>query len=338
MSGHKWERDLDRPNSGTRLEDALPYRKDRERAYREGFDEFIDRAISVRLGAKAWRVHPNVNLYLDITGHCTSSCPFCIARTTYPRGTASPVAYLDALRKAREITSVLSPSVQIVGGEPTVDPKLPDVLDAIQGMRRPVLGTNGARLDDLVDVVNRSDLEHVNISRHHWDDGINGGIFVGGVPTGHELSETIHALRPAVRLQCNMIGGVVDDFSGVLRFLDFAMDCGADAVAFAQLTPLPRCDIYQDRIIDYVASHQVDFESILASVSSDTRFVFEKYRGGVACYYEVWRYSGVPVLFKMSDNEWLRKADLIPDCIPDLVLHTNGRLCASWNREIKEIA
>ena len=115
---------------------------------------------------------------------------------------------------------------------------------------------------------------------------------------------------------------------------------GIRNIAFAQLTPLPSDSFYDPDIIKVITKAPVNVDAILERVEQDSRFTFEKYRGGVACYYEVWKFHAyehpVTVLFKYSDNYWLERADTDPELLPDIVLHTDGTLAGSWckNRKI----
>ena len=345
LGGRRWHRDVTISNVGTRLDDCRPYRADRDRAYREGLDEFVAYAEHARIGEHNWLVHPNVNLYVDVSGHCNGNCGFCIAKTTYERPEIAPDKFADCFSRALELTQHMNPSVQIVGGEPTIYPGIGLVLDVIDAHtpKRPVLGTNATGLDSrLAGRLNDSRIEHINVSRHHYDDARN---------------QAIMRLRPAfpntslwrnlagiggsidIRMQCNLIAGFIDSYADVCRFIEWARAHGIRNLVFSQLTPLPAGDIYRRSIIDYVAARQVDINGILAAVEASPDFVFEKYRGGVACYYEVWLYKGdTTVLFKCSDNKYLVEADRMPRHIPDLILHSDGTLCGSWNRALKVIA
>ena len=139
-----------------------------------------------------------------------------------------------------------------------------------------------------------------------------------------------------------MIGDYIDTYGEVMQFIAFAYQkFGVKNIVFAQLTPLPKNDIYQEKIINFVEDRQVDVLSILSKIDSDSRFKLEKYRGGVACYYEVFKYSPyeeeLTVLFKFSDNKYLVKADSYEQHCPDLIFHTDATLCGSWNKNIKKI-
>ena len=58
-------RDIERLNVGTDLSTALRYRRNLQQAYAEGYQEFIDRSIPWAVGGVQYRVHENVNLYVD---------------------------------------------------------------------------------------------------------------------------------------------------------------------------------------------------------------------------------------------------------------------------------
>lgn len=344
----KWDRVLDgeRNNIGTDLNEALTYRADKDRAYREGFQEFVQTAELWRYNGQDYYVHPNINMYLDVTAACNADCEFCIAKTTYQRNPISQSEWLERLEHALVAVKDLNPSIQVVGGEPTIDKKLPAIIDLIDKhqMKRPVLGTNGYGLDpSLVQRMNQSSFEHINISRHHYNDDLNQEVMLFSKPfTSDALAAATRGLKKNIRVQCNLIGGYIDTYGELMQFIAYAYHrLGVTNLAFAQLTPLPEDDIYTQSIIDYVSDRQVDIDAILRGIGNDSRFVFKKYRGGVACYYEIWEYTAyekpVTIVIKYSDNKWLCEADKLPAYFPDLIFHTDGTLCGSWNKHIKRI-
>jgi len=339
----KWIRDVDDTSAtGYDLEGALHYRANKDAAYSSGLAEFLESAVPVTILGREWLAHPNVNLYLDSTGQCSCDCDFCIAKTKFDRYTIDVDQYIARFKECLRVLHDANPSVQLTGGEPTMNyDSAAKLITAVSdsGLRNPVMNTNGHGLPDLVELLNASNMQHVNISRHHYNDSSNNEIMRASV---RDLRDIGRLLRPRVRVQCNMIRDYIDTYGEVMQFIAYAYHhMAADNIAFAQLTPLPRDDYYQDSIIDYVADRQVDVDSILYQIGRDSRFVFEKYRGGVACYYEVWQYMGydkpVTVLFKFSDNSYLSAIDRMPKYAPDFVLHTDGTLAASWNRGCKVI-
>ncbi len=207
-------------------------------------------------------------------------------------------------------------------------------------MPNPVLNTNGFAY-----IPREHVLSHINVSRHHYNDLTNDCIMRSSsvISRSRMLASILCGIKDKVRLQCNMIGGEIDTYGEVMQFIAYAYHkLGITNVGFAQLTPLPRNSFYNPDIINYVNDRQVDTDVILARVEKDSRFKFEKYRGGVACYYEIWKFMAyeipMTILFKYSDNKWLEKADEDPKLLPDLVLHTDGTLSGSWCNDRKIIA
>ena len=179
------------PNIGTSHKKALEYRANKERAYSEGFAEFINTAERYYLAGKEYFVHPNVNLYLDMTAYCSSDCQFCIAKTTYERNNIPKYEYEESLHRALDVLRDVEPSIQIVGGEPTTDiGKLELILSVIKerNIKRPVLGTNGYWLFHLTGCINDGTLEYLNLSRHHYRDDINEEIMGGNVTCTDDLA------------------------------------------------------------------------------------------------------------------------------------------------------
>lgn len=346
MDKIKWLRDLGFNNIGTSLEEALIYRKNKEKAYQEGFKEFIDTSLEYIINDQKYYLHPNINLYVDLTSSCNCDCSFCIAKTKYVRNKIDNKEYIERLEKTIQYLKGFDISIQIVGGEPTIEDKIYSVLDLVDKykLRKPVIGTNAFGLSDkLIERINSSSVEYINISRHHYNENKNQEIMKSyKLLSNKELQSKIQKLNKNIRVQCNMIGSYIDTYGEVMQFIAFCYHyLGVSNVVFAQLTPLPRNDIYKNSIIDYVEGTQVDIDSILNMVTKDSTFLFSKYRGGVACYYEVWEYLSyekpITVLFKFSDNRYLIKADDYKNYFPDLVFHTDGKLCGSWNKNIKEV-
>jgi organic radical activating enzyme len=339
-------RDILLKNISENLEDCLYYRNHKTIAYEQGFDEFIERAIEYENNGIIYKVHENVNMYLDVTGKCNGKCLFCIAKTNYKRIEINYKDYISKFENVYKNLKVINPSIQIVGGEPTLWEGLSDLLDCIESLncRFPVIGTNGTGLwnDNLIDILNESVLEWVNLSRHHYNDKENFEIMGKNVLNNYDLKTITDKLKIPIRLQCNMIGGYIDTYGEVMQMVAYAYQkLNIKNIVFALLTPLPNNSIYQTNIIDYVKLHPINCNSILGIIGKDKRFEFEKYRGGVACYYEVWKYNGydepITIVFKYSDNKYLEKADKIENCIPDIIMHTDGKICGSWNRNIKEL-
>ena len=337
------QRSLKFPNLGETLEDARHYRANKDMAYLQGFEEFKQTAMPVTISGKNYLAHPNINLYVDMTSACNCRCNFCIAKVGFQR-TATPVRP-EWVEGALDICSIMNPSIQITGGEPTLFPEefiaLVNVVNK-RRPRRPVINTNGRNLHLVAGFLRDSAVEHVNVSRHHYNDKANTEI-MGQDLSSDQLAESLKLIRDKVRVQCNLLGGEIDTYGEVMQFIAYCYHkLGIRNIVFAQLTPLPLGSYYDPDIIKVVKEAPVDVDPILEQVEQDNRFKFKKYRGGVACYYEVWKFYAyeepVTVLFKYSDNNWLEKADADSVLLPDIVLHTDGTLAGSWCKDRKVLA
>jgi molybdenum cofactor biosynthesis enzyme MoaA len=335
------QRDLTFPNLGETLENARRYRANKAMAYREGFEEFKKTAVPILILGKKYLAHPNINLYVDMTSACNCDCNFCIAKVNFDRKT-KPIKP-EWLEKALDVCATANPSIQITGGEPTLFTKeltaLMEIVNA-RHLKRPVINTNGKNLAAISEFIKHSAIEHVNISRHHYNDIVNAKIMGYGGISSDCLANASKPIKDRVRIQCNMLNGEIDTYGEVMQFIAYCYHkLGVRNVAFAQLTPLPSGSYYDPDVINVVTQAPVNADAILERVEQDNRFEFEKYRGGVACYYEVWKFHAyehpMTVLFKYSDNFWLEKADADPELLPDLVLHTDGTLAGSWCKDRK---
>jgi len=298
-------------------------------------------AVPHTIKGKVWEVHPNVNLYADMTGRCTGDCGFCIAKVAYERPEIDSQSYYRAAERAIALLRETGISIQVTGGEPGLSPCFADIIDLIDSCRvnRPVLNTNGSSLTSkVIDRLNSSTFEHINISRHHWDERRAEQIMKRRPPLSNgELGGRIKDLRVQVRMQCNLIAGEMDSADAVLRYIDRWRAVGVREFAFAELTPLPRGEYYRDEIIDFVEAHPVDIVPIIETLTRNCGWRFLKFRGGVACYYEIWSWRDCLILFKRSNNWWLSYIDSMPGLIADFVLHTDGTLAGSWDKAVKVI-
>lgn len=70
--------------------------------------------------------------WFEITGKCQLSCTHCYADSG-PRGTEGVVRTSDWLRVIDDVASLGARSVQFIGGEPTLHPDLPSLVDRALG-------------------------------------------------------------------------------------------------------------------------------------------------------------------------------------------------------------
>ena len=172
-------------------------------------------------------------LEVNLTKNCQAKCAWCIDRNAYHPPTS---AHWETIVKMALITG--KQNIILLGGEPTLHPDLEKICSALHvNGRRVWITTNGALLTpEFV----RNKLQHVygvNISVHHYIMSENAKITHLKL-NGTVLKESIaqmHRFGINVRMNCNLIKGFVDSYSGVIDYVRWAMEIGADRVRFAEL-------------------------------------------------------------------------------------------------------
>ena len=329
------------------LEDALAVRRDRDALFLRGL-EYLDRnSIRGVLRNRVYRFHWNINLYIETLASCNGRCPFCINRVNYDHRDIPDSQFIESLEEAIKLVRFLNPSVQLVGGEPTL---APDRVRAIFGLidkyalRKPVITSNGSGLakhPELLDAIGPR-LAHLNISRHHDDDRVLNQIMRFENPlTNDRLTDLLKTspLASKIRLNCCLLGDGIQAYADIERYLAWTLGLGVTNVCFSTLSRLPDDYYYQDELVRRTRENTVDFAAIMCDVTEDLRFTFEKSHTGSHCMYEVWRYSrdgrSCVVVFATSNNFFARQLDCIDDLVELLVFHSDGVLAASWNRNCK---
>lgn len=121
------------------------------------------------------------NFSVVMPGGCNAACSFCFAKDkkTY---SASMADYVGGLVSALASMPSAFYQISITGGEPMLSPYIMPVLAAIFPFKKRyhniLLTTNGTDLERYFDIVSMT-VDHINISRHHWDEGKNKAIFGG---------------------------------------------------------------------------------------------------------------------------------------------------------------
>ena len=330
------------------LEDAVDARGDRARYFQAGLDHRIKNSIPGKINGKKYDLYWNINIYVDSSAKCNANCAFCINRVNFSRKDVPDDLFVNSFDRSIKMVRFLDPSIQIVGGEPTLSPDRLCALTeriSVLGLRKPVLGTNGFGLckDDLIRRIAPA-FQHINISRHHNDDEMrdramgfknpldNGklSLLVNDTDFGHKI-----------RLNCCLLSGYIDDFGKAVNYLNWAVGMGIRNVCFSTLSVLPEDYIYDPGLVECSKLQAVDLGSLMNEVTSDSRFSFVKFHSGSHCMYEVWNYSGEQgdcvVVFSTSNNHFARLLDQTEGMIEQLVFHTDGILTGSWNRHCKVI-
>jgi molybdenum cofactor biosynthesis enzyme MoaA len=311
------------------------------------------RVVEFELWGQPVRAYANANLSIYSAQKCNARCRFCVEELRpASRGTQLPAQktierddqrYFERLEAALEALRPLDPSVSITGGEPSLDPRLPRILRLLAGKnaRKLTMTTNGSGLLDLregrplLDWIVWAGVRHLNISRAHPDAATNRRLML--LPDGlsdsqlGEVATQTQGSGTRLRLSCVLLRDAIDDFDGILRYLEFAASMGVDNVIFRQLMKTDPQTVAPNFVVSYSDARRVRLEPLLDQISSDARFEFQRQIVGYYYYVEVWKYAGLDVVFEEADLAELELARRRErDLIHELVFHANGRLASTW--------
>jgi molybdenum cofactor biosynthesis enzyme MoaA len=320
------------------------------------FDLPDSRFKPLTVDGEAWRVYDNANLSVHLGDACNADCQFCIAHLryidtgrTYHKPVLKRDAYLERLRQLLTTVAPVAPSVSITGGEPTIHPLLPDVLDVLReaGVRKRTMTTNGTGLlrpvtgpnDTVLDRLAKYRLEHLNISRAHQDFARNAEIMrlKDGLDDA-ALREVIAEARRQdirVRLSCALLKEGVSTVDQMEEYLDWAAKIGCDNVIFRQLMAFDTGHT-TGHIPEYCSEQSVSLTEVWEELDKRPEFVLTHSVLGYYYYVEIRQRRGIDVASEMAD---LRLIDSQIDRFAirfntplafEMVIHPNGNLCASW--------
>lgn len=146
-------------------------------------------------------------LWLEITRHCNLTCAHCYASSRPSLPVTERMKFADWCRVLDEARAVGCRRVQFIGGEPTVHPDLPRLLEHARrvGFRHCEVFTNATLLrDDLVHTFVRLGV-FVHFSFYSFDPAVHDQI------TGRKGSfeRTVEGLRELVRRRVRLAAGVI---------------------------------------------------------------------------------------------------------------------------------
>jgi pyruvate-formate lyase-activating enzyme len=328
------------------LKDAISARENRDEYFRTGLEYLQNNAIAGQLNGKRFRFHWNINLYIDMTAKCNGKCKFCINNVNFDREDIPDGQFIKKLQETLKSIRFVDPSIQIVGGEPTVHPKrLKAIIDLIRKyrMRNPVVGTNGSGIlnSSLLDYIEPV-IDHMNISRHHFDDSqLNRLMGFSNPLNNSELYKVMqeHPVAKKIRFNCCLLKDNIDSFERISAYIEWALEMGVRNLCFSTLSRLPNDYMYTNDFVEHSKYYSIDFSSIMARVNEDPRFEFIKFHTGSHCMYEVWEYRQASrscvIVFATSNNNFAQDLDGFDDLIELFVFHSDGVLAGSWNRNCK---
>nr|MDO8115957.1 radical SAM protein [Candidatus Sigynarchaeota archaeon] len=307
-----------------------------------------------------YNVYANCNVSIYSAAPCNGRCPFCVEKVRPASECLSlervkqdidDERYFKSLERACNAVSPLNPSVSITGGEPSIDPRLPRILETIchHDFRKRTITTNGSGLLDngLLHELIAAKFSHLNISRAHFSDERNQALmqldrFFSNERLGSIISATRGTcLRP--RLSCVLLTGEIDSLEAIIDYLEWTSRLGVDNVVFRQLMKFDaRSRGNPDPVLQYSQQRRVLLDPILAEIYSPAtgheQFEFKKQVVGYYYYVEVYEYRArnhkkMDVVLEIADLSFIDKARHAPgghDTIHEFVVHPSGSLNSGW--------
>lgn len=306
---------------------------------------------------KKWKVYDNVNFSVHMGEACNADCQFCIAHLRYTdvgkiyqKPSIRYEKYLSRLEKIMIDVKTVNPSVSITGGEPTIFVLLPEVLKILKssGLRKRTMTTNGSGLywkvpghsDTILDRLGDYELEHLNISRAHYDIETNKRIMrmeKDFVVDGKlkEIIKEAKIKKMKVRMSCALLNEGVNSVEEIKKYLDWSNEIGCDNVIFRQLMNFDE-DRATGKIAEYCKAQSVDLVKIWEKMDKIKEYELFHTVLGYYYYVEVRKFDEMTVACEMADLK------LIDDQVEkfskkmggpvafEMVYHPNGNLCSGW--------
>lgn len=176
---------------------------------------------------------PNFSIVLP--GGCNANCDFCFSANRPQR--KSLAKYLVNLQNTLDTLPKEFYQISITGGEPGISPWLVPVLELISENREKytniLLTTNGTNLLENKDIIS-SAVDHINISRHHYDHLENKKIFKGTYNISDEyLEKCVDEYGKNgidVSVNCVVNDSTTKDF--IEKFMEYSKKIGFSAIRF----------------------------------------------------------------------------------------------------------
>lgn len=313
-----------------------------------------------------WNIYHNANLSIHVASECNADCAFCIAHLRYLNeglkyvkpDIKNPEVYYKRLDDILNMVKNINPSLSITGGEPTINKKLPQILEILMkhNVRKRTITSNGTGLFNkakndktIIDLLGDYKLEHLNISRAHFDSKENAKIMVmkeSLMPDGklEEIIQEAKRQNMKVRLSCALLKNGISDPKDVMKYIEWGLKIGADNVIFRQLMQFEYDKVEKGRIPDYCKEEEIDLNPLWNYFDSVSDFELYHQVLGYYYYVEVRNYKGINVVSESADlrqiNPQLDKFEKMygKKTAFELVYHPNGNLCAGWNENEKIIS
>jgi len=249
------------------------------------------------------------NLSVVVPGGCNAHCDFCF----WVEGDSLSITKFN--KRLKEVADLLPDQfyqVSVTGGEPTLCAGIKSVLKILRKrFEKVVFTTNGVALEpDMV----KGLVDHVNISRHHWEDDVNSSIFnARGIPTTRDLKNICDEMNQ-VGIDVTLHAVLTDNISSkadVLRYIDYVKEVGASGVSFRK-----RHSVRSTKAPSALEKMFIKYNAIYFTECD-------------VCRSKTQIINGVTVNWKSSSLEPSKGLN----GIYELIMHPNGILTSDWEAE-----
>lgn len=257
------------------------------------------------------------NFSIVMPGGCNADCAFCFNKDKRTAKMGDRMTWLLNLYKTLVVLPEQFYQISITGNEPLLSPIIDDVMSVCREVRYKytniLLTTNGTGLIDKCDCISNS-VDHINISRHHYDEKENCKIFGGSYQIMDKdlikIIDRYSARGVDVSLNCVIDDKTTRDF--IDAYINFAKQIGAHAVRFRKqngdnlnMTPA-ETDINPDY-------------PILERAECPVCRTWKRVIGGMDTY---WKAAVI------------EPTDKIKNKVYELVYNTDGKVYLDWNYSI----
>lgn len=264
--------------------------------------------MSKKLKIRTGNQNPNFTIILP--GACQAKCNFCFFKQD-----KDDKLFLKGLKKSLKKLPDLFNQISITGGEPTISPVFDEAMEIIRKfknkgkIRKVVLTTNGLNLTNK----NIEGIDHINISRHHYNQDICEEIFkTKKIPNSLDLvAISGHANKIGIDINYNVVMVEENKNLNIFDFILFAKMHDATSITF------------RNQYGDY-NENPLEQQLIAAGYTATSVQTCPVCR---TSYYLV---KGFKLKFHSSDYEPTESTKFHPDEVYEVILQQNGDLTRDW--------
>ena len=183
--------------------------------------------------------------YINITNSCNAKCDFCLNTCNNDLGKLDYNKLESVLDQTKNYISRFS----ISGGEPLINiDELEKLLQLVQKYNKnTIVNTNGSFLLKNVYILNKYNIDSIQLSRHHYDDDKNNEIFKINTISFEDLKNL--KLKADLRINCLLIKNYIDSKEEIVKFLEKISQTDISQVGFISMTKLNKYT--NDNFVDY---------------------------------------------------------------------------------------